>query len=351
MNTEAEHKAADPPRRAPFLHRAGWGAGVAAGVGLLLAAWFARDVLLVTFTGILLAILLRAPAEWLSRRTGLPEGPAVGAVALALLAVIVGTFWFQGAEIGDQAEELRQRIPEAVARIEAQLRETSWGRQLLEKLPAADDVLPDASGAVRRATGVLSGTLSALTTTLLVIFVGLVLAISPGSYTGGIVRLVPPRRRERVREILRQLDETLRWWLAGRLASMTIVGVATGIGLALLGVPLAVVLAVIAALLTFIPNIGPVLAAVPAILLGLVESPRLALAVAGLYIGIQFVESYILAPIIDKKTIYLPPALTVVAQLAMALVAGLLGVALATPLLAVTVVLVRTLYVEDVLER
>lgn len=130
---------------------------------------------------------------------------------------------------------------------------------------------------------------------------------------------------------------------------MAVIGILTAVGLALLDIPLAVVLALIAALLSFIPNIGPVLSAAPAVLLGLVESPQKALAVAGLYLGIQFVESYILAPIVDRKTIYLPPALTVVTQLTMALVAGLLGVALATPLLAMVVVLVRTLYVEDVL--
>jgi predicted PurR-regulated permease PerM len=130
---------------------------------------------------------------------------------------------------------------------------------------------------------------------------------------------------------------------------MTAIGLLTGIGLALLGIPLAFVLAVIAALLTFVPNIGPVVSAVPAVLLGLIRSPGTALAVLGLYLGVQMVESYLLSPIIDRKTVYLPPAATIAAQLVMGVAAGLLGVALATPLLAVAIVLVRTLYVEDAL--
>lgn len=334
-------------RHTPFLRRAGWGAGLLAGAALLLALWFFRDVVLLGFAGLLLALLLRTPADWLVRRTRLPEGVAVGLVAVGLLGLLTALFVWRGPAIGEQTGELREQIPAAVEQLGNRLREYDWGRSLLDNLPEPAELLPDTQGAVARATGVLSGTFTFLTNTVLILFLGLVLALGPSTYVKGAVRLVPPRRRERARDVLHQLAHTLRWWLVGRLISMAVIGVLTGAGLALLGVPLAVVLALIAALLSFIPNIGPVLSAFPAVLLGLAESPQLALSVAGLYAGVQFVESYILDPIVDRKTIYLPPALTVLAQLSMALVAGLLGVALATPLLAVVVVLVRTLYIED----
>ncbi len=183
----------------------------------------------------------------------------------------------------------------------------------------------------------------------MILFLGIVFALGPATYLAGVVRLVPIARRDRAREILRRLGSTLRWWLFGRLISMVVIGVLTGIGLSLLGVPLAIVLALLAALLSFILNIGPILAAVPAVLLGFLQSPAQALYVGLLYLGVQIVETYVLAPFIDRKTIYLPPALTVLAQLTMAVFAGLLGVALATPILAIGVVLVRAVYVEDVL--
>ena len=115
--------------------------------------------------------------------------------------------------------------------------------------------------------------------------------------------------------------------------------------------PLAFVLGLIAALLSFIPNIGPILSAVPAVLLALVQGPRVALWVVALYVGVQIVESYVLDPVIDRKTVYLPPALTILAQLVFALFAGILGLALATPLTAALMVLVTMLYVQDILGR
>ena len=159
------------------------------------------------------------------------------------------------------------------------------------------------------------------------------------------------RTEENMREVLAKLSDTLWWWLIGRLIAMTFIGVATGVGLTLLGVPLAFILGLLAALLSFVPNLGPILSALPAILLGFVQSPQTALWVAALYAGVQVVESYVLDPIIDRKTVYLPPAFTISAQLLMGLFAGLLGVTLATPLAAALVVIVTMLYVQDVLGR
>lgn len=337
------------PARAPWLDRLAWGAGLAAGVVLVLGVWFVRDVLLLAFAGVLVALLLRTPADWLSRRTGLPGVPAVALVCVLLLGILTGLFLWQGPSIAEQARELGQELPVAVDALEARLRQYDWVRNLLDNLPEPSQLLNRSQGTIARATGILSQTALALVHFTVILFVGLVLALGPATYVRNAVRLVPPHRRGRAREILDQLANTLRWWLLGRLIAMTAIGLMTWIGLALLGIPLAGVLAVVAALLSFVPNIGPILSAIPAILLGLVESPQLALAVAGVYGGVQFIESYILDPVLDRKTVYLPPAMTVVAQLIMALAAGILGVALATPLLAGVVVLVRTLYLEDAL--
>ena len=271
---------------------------------------------------------------------------------VGVTGAFVGAFWLQGDTIAAESARLREELPRAVEALRARIAGYSLGEQLLEQLPEDPAaLLPDAPDAVSQVTGVVSRTFSALASGAIILFLGIVFAATPGVYQRGLLALVPAHRADRMREVLDKTGETLWWWLIGRLIAMSFIGVATGVGLALLGVPLAFILGLLAALLSFIPNLGPILSALPAVLLGLAQGPRTALWVALLYAGVQVVESYVLDPIIDRKTIYLPPAFTITAQLVLALFAGLLGVTLATPLAAALVVLVTMLYVQDVLGR
>jgi predicted PurR-regulated permease PerM len=326
-------------------------AAVIALVVALLGAWYARDVLLLAFAGVLLAVFLRTIASWVSARTPLPTGLALAAVVVLLFGGLVTAFWLRGPAIAVEVDALRDAIPRAASAAEARLRQYAWGREVLADLPTLEEALPSARSAVSRATGAFSRTFGVLMNFVVILFLGVAFAATPRPYVRGILALVPAPKEPRAREVLDRLGQTLWWWLVGRVLSMAVIGVATGVGLWLLGVPLAFLLALIAALLTFIPNVGPVLSAVPAILLALVQGPRVALYVVLLYAGVQLVESYVLAPVIDQKTVYLPPALSVLAQLVLALAAGLLGVALAAPLAAAAMVVVTLLYVQDVLGR
>jgi predicted PurR-regulated permease PerM len=152
-----------------------------------------------------------------------------------------------------------------------------------------------------------------------------------------------------VRQALLEAAGAMRAWLLTKLLLMVVIGVAVAIGLTLLKVPGAFVLGLVAALLTFIPNFGPFLAAAPAVLLGLAQGPQTALYVVLLYLGVQVVESYVLEPVLAKKVVDLPPALTLTMQIVMGVLLGAVGLAVATPLTAAGVVLIRRLYVEDVL--
>lgn len=323
----------------------------AAVVVVLLFLWYARDLLLLGFAGVLLAIFLRRLASWVAGHTPLSARWALAGVVLGLTALLAAAFWLRGPAIASEVRTLRERLPQAVAELRQRLERYEWGQRAVEAAPSPRELLPDDADAITRVTGVVSRTFSAMVSFVIILFLGVVLAATPGVYVRGLLALLPAHRTPRAREVLDRLYDTLWWWLIGRLASMTFVGVATGIGLWLLGVPLAFVLGLLAALLSFIPNLGPILSAVPAILLALIDGPRQALWVALLYAGVQMVESYALDPYIDRKTVYLPPALTVFAQLTLAVFIGVLGIALATPLMAAIVVLVTMLYVQDALGR
>lgn len=323
----------------------------AAVVVLLLFLWYARHVLLLAFGGALLAVFLRSMAIWVGDRTRLRPAISLALVVIAITGALVAAFWLAGPDIAEQGRVLRERLPVAFEQLQRRMAGYELGRQIMEDAPNADDLIPGEGGAMSRATSAVGATLRGLASIGIVLFLALVFAATPKVYVSGVLALFPRRHVPRVNEVLEKLERTLLWWLIGRIISMTVVGVSTGIGLALLGVPLAFLLGLIAALLTFIPNIGPVLSAVPAILIAFVESPRLALYVTLLYIGVQTIESFIIEPIIDRKTVYLPPAIVIVAQLIMAVFAGIAGVALATPLTAVIVVLTTMVYVQDVLGR
>lgn len=324
---------------------------VAAVTVLLLFTWHARDVLLLAFAGLLFGIFLRRLATLVSARTPLGPRVSLAAVTLVLMGSLVGAFGAQGPAIAEQVRELRAALPQALERLETRLERYDWGERAVEAMPTPGELLPDDPDAVSQVTGVVSRTFSALTSAVIILFLGLVLAATPRVYVRGLVALVPRKAEARAREVIARVYDTLWWWLVGRVISMTFIGIVTGVGLALLGVPLAFVLGLLAALLSFIPNLGPILSAAPAILLALVVGPRQALWVAALYAGVQVIESYVLDPIIDRKTVYLPPAVTIFAQLVLALFGGLLGVALATPLTALVMVLVTMLYVQDVLGK
>ena len=174
-------------------------------------------------------------------------------------------------------------------------------------------------------------------------------AAQPFIYVNGIVTLVPKDKRARAREVLDEIGLTLSKWLFGKMCSMLLVGAFTAIGLTILGVPLALILGIIAGLLDFIPYLGPLMAGVPGVLIALTISPELAMYTVALFGFIQLAEGYLLQPLVEKKTVALPPALTITMQVLLGALFGLAGVALATPLTAVLAVLVSMLYVQDVL--
>lgn len=332
-------------------------AGLATAVALLVL-WYASRALLILGAGILVATILYAASDGLARLTGLGRRWCLAIVCLVGLAAAVAGGWVAAAEVTRQAGDLAGRARELWGEVSQRVDDFALGRRALEQLEQEAGGQGTAGGsgpmgevgqAAERAFSVAGSVVAGLTEIGIILILGLYLAIDPELYLRGILRLVPPARRPRTREILLEMARTLREWLLGQLVAMAMVGVATGVGLWLIGVPQALVLGILAGLLDFIPNVGPTLAAVPGVLAAAATSPGHALYALALYAGVQAAENNLITPIVQRRAVDLPPALTMVALLVMGLLGGLLGLLLAVPLAAVVTVAVRMAYVEDVL--
>jgi predicted PurR-regulated permease PerM len=323
-------------------------AGVAmAALAILAALWYAVNILLTVFAGLLLAVALGGLAEWAASRTGLRRGVALAIVVVTLLGVMAGGAWAIGATAAEQSRELIATLPKAVEHLKATLGENAVGRFLLERIPDASAGSEQA--AKRSPWWALTLTLDVITGIALMAFIALFVAADPDVYARGVVRLLPQGRRRRARQVLAELDERMRRWLLGKLVTMIIIAVVTWAGLALIGVKLALALGILAGLLNFIPYIGPLIAFVPAMLLALMQGVGTVGAVAGLWVGVQTLEGYVLTPLVDQQAVDVPPALELAALAVAGTTMGTMGVVLGAPLTAVIFVLVQRLYVEDAL--
>ncbi|WP_223649483.1 AI-2E family transporter [Hymenobacter psoromatis] len=332
-----------------------WRVGVAVGITLLVLLLTgllgtAFGVFLRVLAALLIALPLRAGADWLHRRTKLPTGLALLVVTLLVLGLLMGMGWLFSDRISEQVRGLQEELPRAVRDVQARVQGTEWGQWLSRENIDFTHIAGGTSAWLGRATGIFSSTLSVLADTYVIVFLALFIVIQPKLYRAGLVMLVSKAHRERADQVLDKISDTLVKWVLGRLVSMLAVGMLTVLGLWALGMPMAAVLGLFAGLVTFIPNIGPIISMVPALLLAFFNGgPHMALYVLLLYLGVQTLESAAVSPIVQQRLILMPPALIFIGQLIIGSYTGLLGLTLATPIIAILIVLVKMLYVQDVL--
>jgi len=310
-------------------------------VALLALFVYLFDVFLLAFGAVLLAVLLRGPADWISGKTRLSANWALGAVILVIAALLGAAGWFMGHTVAEQTNQLSQQLPRMIETVRERLSE--YG--LLERLMST---ATEQRGFLSRGWRAVSATFGALADLVILLFMAILLAAQPLLYVNGGVRLVPKEKRERAREVLFEISHTLRRWVLGQMMLMALVAVLTYIGLLLLDVQYALSLAILAGALTFVPFIGPLIAGVIAVLVTLAQGAKLALYVALLYVAVQAIEGTF-EPLVQRKAVYIAPALLIFAQVVLGILAGPLGIILATPLAAAGLVAVRMLYIEDVL--
>lgn len=306
---------------------------------------------LLVFSAILMAVMFCGMTDWILRKAHLKRWIALLLSVLLFFGILAGAFWLLAPTVGEQVGQMRETIPKSIEQLQGWLRERGWGERILEQMPEDPrGVLPEQGSVASGLFGALSSTLGFLADLLIVFITALFFASNPSLYTHGLAKLFPIRRRTRVLEVLDRCYGTLRQWLVGMLLAMAVIGVSTAVGYSLIGLPLALALGFIAFLFAFVPNIGPWIAGVPAVLIGLTQGGQMALYVILVYGAIQMVESYAVTPIIFKRTVDLPPALLLFFQVLLGLLQGGLGLLLAAPILAVLMVMVKELYVKDVLE-
>lgn len=318
---------------------------------LLALVYYTIDILLLIFSAVLIAIFLRGLALPISERLRIGEGWAVLGVSILLVLVLAGGIALLAPSVAEQVQSLRVKLPQSARQVGEYVGQFGWGQALIRQMPSVDTVLQkiDTGQVVSGVGGVFSSTVGAVGNFFVVILLAIYIAAEPKLYSSGLIKLFPVASRGRAREVLDTTGETLGWWLIGKIGSMVFIGLLTWIGLSIIGVPLALTLGLIAGLLSFIPNFGPIISALPALLLAFINSPITAVYVLGLYVGVQLIESNLVTPLIERETVELPPALTIVFQLVFGVMLGGLGLVLATPLLAMLMVVVQMVYVGDVL--
>lgn len=333
-------------RQDPYVHRVVIAVGTAAcAVLLVLAVWASLNMLLLIFGGILLAVLLRGLGDTLSQYSGIKETQALWIVLAALAAVLGFGGWYLSAEIGEQFDKLGQSFTSTWEALRSRLEQYGWGQQVLGILGDPQTTAEKAGALAKLATAIVGGVSGLLVS----VVIGLYMAADPTLYRRGFIRLVPMRFRTHMAEILDELHDSLRGWLMGTFLLMIVVGTMTTLGLWALGIPLPLALGIIAFFMEFIPYIGPILAALPAILVASGVGSREVLFVVVLYWAIQSIEGYLLSPLIYQRSIKIPPMLTIGAQVVLGSLLGVIGIIFATPLTACAMVLVQRLYIEDAL--
>jgi predicted PurR-regulated permease PerM len=254
---------------------------------------------------------------------------------LAATALVV---WAVGPDIVEQVRLLSSRMPATAHRIFHRLQHLpGWTREFFDP-PTAANLRPEASSVVSGATDVVVAVTVLLGGVVVIFFIGLYGSLSPGSYARAVVALAPAHERDRVDRMMGDVADALGRWLVGRMVAMAFVGVFSGIGLWLLGVPVALGLGIVAGLLTFVEYLGAVVSAVPAALLALTMGPLEVVWVLLLYLGVHIIEGYVLTPLIARQAVRFPPAYTLAAQLVFGGLFGVLGLTFATPLCVVFVI-------------
>jgi putative permease len=330
----AESDSASPaeisdPRLQYEARRAAMWIAMIGGVALVVVL---SDPLLVIFGGMVFAALIDGGARLLGRVLPIGRGWRVAIVLIFAVMFFLWLGWFGGNQIASQAAALP-------ATIQSQLQRGLHFLQrhgILIHPPSAETIFQQALGGIGQVSRVVGGLLGGLATILLILVLGIYISLEPKLYQRGVAWMLPRNERDDFEDTANLMAHALRRLLAGRLLGMMVEGVGTWILLQLYGVPMAALLGIITALLVFLPNIGAPISGAIMIMVGFSGGTHMGIYAIIVYLVIQTVDGYVIVPMIARRAADLPPALVLGAQLIMGVLFGIIGLALADPMVAVT---------------
>lgn len=313
---------------------------------VILIARVAFNVLLMVLAGAMIAVYFHGLADMIQRKTRMKRRWAMAISIFGSFAMLVTLLWFMGTKIQVQIQQLSNSLPITIANAKAKLAETPIGNKILDYV-SNDDT---SKKLMSTASHFFSTSFGVLGNLYVILLLSSFFTANPDMYKNGIILLVPKSKKELSSCVIDRISLALKGWLKSTMLSIVLITVILTVGLSLFGIPVALVLALIAGLLKIVPNFGSFLAMIPGVLLAFTISTNTGIAVTLLYIVSQTVVSSIITPIVQNRMINLPPALTIIAQVIMGTLSGGLGIILAVPLLSIVMILVDELYVKP-LER
>ena len=313
-------------------------------VGLTYLLWSVSRVLLLVFAAILVAVLLNGLAKLVADRTPVPKRWSLALVTTFIATLVVALFTLFGAQIADQLHQVVEQLPSAANSAGERLGITNVTGRVEEVV--ADG---DSTNVMSRVAGLGFTALGVVGDLIVVLVAGLYLASAPGLYRRGAIKLFPPAQHDSIYEAFDAVAAALRLWSGGQLVAMLLVGVSTGAAFWLIGLPLPIALGVIAGLTNFIPFLGPILGSIPAVIFASTIGPTALIWTVVAVVVIQQIEGNVITPLIQKHAVSLPPALALFAIVVFGLLFGFLGVLLAVPMAVALMVLVKKLWVREVL--
>lgn len=317
---------------------------VMAGIGTALLVWRLVDLLLILFACMIVALNVSRLARFMKRRLKLHYGIAFTLAVVVPLLFIIAAFTLFGAAMAQQFDILVQSLPDALAEARRMLEANELGRRLLVELPG---LAPSASSIATFAQTLLSDLGTIISMVAIILVGGIYFAAQPNLYRRSVLALVPPRNRIKVARTIRVSVGALTSWMKAQGVGMAFVGVATGIGLSLVGIPGAPAIGLVAGLCEFVPYLGTFVVAVPSILIGFSMGMETGIWTIVVLVVVQQVQGNLVSPMAQSQLADLPPALTIFTLIVFGVLTGPLGVILSVPLTVVGMALLKELVIEE----
>lgn len=299
------------------------------------------------FGAVVVAVVIRSIADPLVARLKLKDGIAVAIAILAILLLLTGIGLLFGQQISKQVDQLAEFLPGAWEQLRSRLQESPAAQRVFEQLQGLGS---EFGRAIAIAPRLAMSTLTALTTPVLVVVAGVFLAVEPGKAREGVLAFTPEGSRERLRDVMNTCGRALNGWAKAQALSMLLVGSIVSLGLWLIGVPAPLALGLFTGLAQFVPILGPIASAVPALLIAATGGSQMFLLTLALFLGVSQLEANLITPLVQKNVASLPVVLGIFAVVGFGTLFGPLGVLFAAPLALVVYTALTMLYRQDVLD-